>query len=264
MVPAPGGAQIPLGQIADIQILTGPPVIKDENGSLTGWVYVDVAGRDIGSYVEEAKERVNRQLELPTGYALVWAGQYELMQRVSEKLRYIIPITLLIIVVMLYLNFKSIIKTGIVLLSVPFALTGSIWYLYLLGYNMSIAVWVGMIALAGVAAETGVVMLVYLDEAFERYKKQGKMKTQNDLIQAACEGSVLRLRPKLMTVLTTILGLLPIMLMGGAGSDVTRRIAAPMIGGLVSSTALTLIVIHAIYVMWKWNFELNRQRKSVA
>jgi len=259
LVPTPAGAQVPLGQLAKIQVLTGPPAIKDENGSLTGWVYVDVTGRDLGSYVKEAKEVVEKEIKLPAGYHLQWTGQYEFMQRVKEKLKVVLPVTIAIIIVMLYLNFKSMTRTLIVLLSVPFALTGSIWYLYFLGYNTSIAVWVGMIALAGVAAETGIVMIVFLDEAYERWKKEGRMQSQKDLFEAITYGAVQRVRPKLMTVVTTILGLVPIMWAHGAGADTTRRIAAPMIGGLISSTILTLIIIPAIYAIWKLHTELKQR-----
>jgi len=257
LVPTPHGAQIPLGQIAEIKFLTGPPAIKDEDGSLTGWVYVDIAGRDIGSYVKDAKKAVAANLKIPTGYNLLWTGQYEFMQRVQAKLKTVLPITLIIIVVMLYFNFKSMAKTLIVLLSVPFALIGSIWFLFLLGYNTSIAVWVGMIALAGVAAETGVMMIVFLDEAYERARDAKKMKTHQDLLEAISYGAVQRVRPVLMTVSTTILGLLPIMWGHGAGADTMQRIAAPMIGGLVSATILTLVIIPVIYAIWKWHFEMK-------
>jgi Cu(I)/Ag(I) efflux system membrane protein CusA/SilA len=245
------GAAVPLRQLADIVVSTGPPMIKDEGASLTGWVYVDVAGRDIGGYVEEAKRVVADHVKLPSGYYLSWTGQYEFMQRIRQRLMIVVPITLLIIVVMLYLNSGSVASTAIVLLSVPFALTGSVWVLYLLHYNLSIAVWVGMIALAGLAAETGVVMLVYLDEAYNRYQAEGRMNTQHDLFHAITEGAVQRVRPKLMTVMCILMGLLPLMWAHGSGADVMRRIAAPMIGGVITSSILTLEIVPAIYSLWR-------------
>jgi len=252
------GANVPLGQIADIVVHTGPPMIKDEAASLTGWVYIDVAGRDIGSYVEDAKKAVAANIKLPSGYYLTWTGQYELMQRIFARLKIVIPITLLIIVVMLYLNSGSLAATAIVLLSVPFALTGSIWMLYLHNlmrpqdpWNLSIAVWVGVIALAGLAAETGVIMIVYLDEAYNRYKAEGRMNTQHDLFHAITDGAVQRIRPKLMTVMCILMGLLPLMWAHGSGADVMKRIAAPMIGGVITSSILTLEIVPAIYSLWR-------------
>jgi copper/silver efflux system protein len=216
-----------------------------------GYVTVDMAGRDIGGYVEEAKRAVAQNLKLPPGYTLSWSGQYEYMQRAKERLIYVIPFTILIIFVLLYLNFQSVAKTLIVLLSVPFALVGSIWLLYFLSYNLSVAVWVGIIALAGVAAETGVVMIVYLDEAYERKLREGAITSIRDLYDAIVEGAVQRVRPKMMTVAAIIAGLLPIMWSHGTGADVMKRIAAPMIGGMVTSTILTLVVIPAIYALWR-------------
>jgi Cu(I)/Ag(I) efflux system membrane protein CusA/SilA len=245
------GAAVPLGEIADIVVSTGPPMIKDEAASLTGWIYIDVAGRDIGGYVAEAKKAVAAQVKLPAGYYLSWTGQHEAMQRIRQRLLIVVPITLLIIVVMLYLNSGSVAATVIVLLSVPFALTGSIWALYLLHYNLSIAVWVGIIALAGLAAETGVVMIVYLDEAYNRYRAEGRMNTQHDLFHAITEGAVQRIRPKLMTVMCILAGLAPLMWAHGSGADVMRRIAAPMIGGVVTSSILTLEIVPAIYSLWR-------------
>lgn len=251
LVPVMDGAQVPLGQLADIQLTAGPSMIKNEEGQLVGYVTVDMAGRDIGGYVEEAKKIVAQKIKLPQGYTLSWSGQYEYMQRAKERLIYVIPLTLLIIFVLLYLNFQSVAKTLIVLLSVPFALVGSIWLLYFLGYNLSVAVWVGIIALAGVAAETGVVMIVYLDEVYERRVRDGSMTSMRDLYEAIIEGAVQRVRPKMMTVTAIIAGLLPIMWSHGAGADVMKRIAAPMIGGMVTSTVLTLAVIPAIYAIWR-------------
>jgi Cu(I)/Ag(I) efflux system membrane protein CusA/SilA len=251
LVPVMDGAQVPLGQLADIQFTAGPSMIKNEEGQLVGYVTVDMAGRDIGGYVEEAKRVVAQKIKLPQGYTLSWSGQYEYMQRAKERLIYVIPLTILIIFVLLYLNFQSVAKTLIVLLSVPFALIGSIWLLYFLGYNLSVAVWVGIIALAGVAAETGVVMIVYLDEVFERRVREGSLTSMKDLSEAIIEGAVQRVRPKMMTVMAIIAGLLPIMWSHGAGADVMKRIAAPMIGGMVTSTILTLAVIPAIYALWR-------------
>ena len=251
LVPIMDGAQVPLGQLADIQLTVGPSMIKNEEGQLVGYVTVDMAGRDIGGYVDEAKKVVAEKIKLPQGYTLVWSGQYEYLQRAKERLIYVVPLTLLIIFVLLYLNFQSIAKTLIVLLSVPFALVGGIWLLYFLDYNLSVAVWVGIIALAGVAAETGVVMIVYLDEVYERRLREGTMSTVKDLYEGVIEGAVQRVRPKMMTVAAIIAGLLPIMWSHGAGADVMKRIAAPMIGGMVTSTILTLAVIPAIYALWR-------------
>ena len=251
LVATPSGAQVPLAQLADIRVTTGPPVIRDENGSLTGWVFVYVRGRDIGSYVKDAQKAVTEGVALPSGYYLQWTGQYEYMERMRKRLMLVVPLTLLLIVVMLYLNFRSIGQTAIVMLSLPFAATGSLWAIYLLGYNFSAAVWVGIIALSGLAAETGVVMIVYLDEAFHRYQAEGRMRNMEDLFAAITDGAVQRVRPKIMTVTTTLLGLLPLMWVHGSGADVMRRIAAPMIGGLITSTILTLEIVPAIYSFWR-------------
>jgi Cu(I)/Ag(I) efflux system membrane protein CusA/SilA len=251
LVPTPSGAQIPLGQIADLVITQGPPSIADEAGSLAGLVSVAVSGRDLRGYVEDAQRAVRERVALPAGYRLVWAGQYEHLVRAEERLKLVVPVTIGIILLLLYLNFGSLAKSLIVLLSVPFAAIGAIWYLDYLDYNMSVAVWVGIIALAGVAAETGVVMLVYLDEAYERRVREGRMTTAHDLGEAIMEGAVQRVRPKMMTVAAIMGGLLPIMWTTGTGADVMKRIAAPMIGGMVSSTILTLIVIPVLYFIWK-------------
>jgi Cu(I)/Ag(I) efflux system membrane protein CusA/SilA len=251
LVSVSNGAQVPLGQLADIQLTTGPAMIKNEEGQLAGYVTVDMTGRDIGSYVEEAKRAVAQKLKLPQGYTLSWSGQYEYMQRAKERLIYVVPLTVLIIFVLLYLNFQSIAKSLIVLLCVPFSLVGSIWLLYLLGYNLSVAVWVGIIALAGVAAEIGVVMIVYIDGAYERRLHEGKEMTLKDLFEAIIDGAVRRVRPVIMTATAIIAGLLPILWTHGTGADVMKRIAAPMIGGMVTSTILTLAVIPAIYALWR-------------
>jgi Cu(I)/Ag(I) efflux system membrane protein CusA/SilA len=251
LVATPGGAHVPLAQLADIRVTTGPPVIRDENGSLTGWVFVYFSGRDVGSYVADAQKAVAGDVTLPAGYYLQWAGQYEYMQRMRQRLLLVVPLTLFIIVVMLYLNFRSLAETAIVMLSLPFAITGSLWALYLLGYNFSAAVWVGIIALAGVAAATGVVMIVYLDEAFHRYQSEGRMQNMDDLFAAITDGAVQRVRPKVMTVMCILMGLLPLMWAHGSGAEVMRRIAAPMIGGVITSTILTLEIVPAIYSFWR-------------
>lgn len=251
--PAETVAMVPLGELAEISLRTGPPMIKDENGSLVGYVYVDVdtSRRDIGGYVEEAKEKVRARLGALAGVRIEWTGQYELLERMKVRLRVVIPLTLAIIVLLLYLNFRSWAQTAIVMLSVPFALVGSAWLLFFLGYHTSVAVWVGVIALAGVAAETGIVMILYLDEYYHRYRAEGRMRTAEDVRRAVMDGAVLRVRPKLMTVSTTILGLLPLLWAQGTGADVMGRIAAPMVGGLVTSAFLTLEIIPVIYLYWR-------------
>jgi Cu(I)/Ag(I) efflux system membrane protein CusA/SilA len=233
-------------------------MLRDENGMLAGYVYVDVAGRDVGSYVDEAKQVVRDRVELPPGYALDWSGQYESMQRVRERLTLVLPLTLFLIVLLLYANTRSVAKTLIVLVAVPFSAVGAIWLLYALGYNVSIAVWVGLIALMGVDAETGVFMLLYLDLAYQRAQAEDRMRSLTDLNEAIVQGAVKRIRPKFMTVACMFLGLVPIMWSMGAGADVMKRIAAPMIGGIFTSFLLELMVYPAIYGVWKWNFELRR------
>lgn len=261
LVPTPSGAQIPMQQLADISFSVGPPYIKDENGMLTGWIYVDLtSGRDIGSYVKEAKQLIAKEVKIPPGYTLGWSGQFEYMERARKRLMMVLPLTVLIIFLLLYINTRSVIKTLIVLLAVPFSMVGAVWLLYILGYNMSIAVWVGIIALAGVDAETGVVMLLYLDLAYEDWKRKGKLKTLPDLEEAVMHGAVKRLRPKLMTVLCLSLGLLPILWAGAheAGADVMKRIAAPMVGGIFTSFLFELLIYPAIYIVWKWRYEMNQ------
>jgi Cu(I)/Ag(I) efflux system membrane protein CusA/SilA len=262
LVSTMSGEHIPLAQIADINIRLGPSMIRDENGLLSGYVYVDMAGRDIGSYVNDAKMAVREKVDLPTGYSLTWSGQYEYMQRVKDRLKIFVPLTIFIIFILYFFTFKSVTETLIVMMSVPFALVGGIWFLFLLGYNMSIAVWVGLIALAGVAAETGSIMIVYLDEAYSRRKAEGKMRGLPDLYDAVMEGAVQRLRPKLMTVGANIFGLMPVMLSAGTGADVMKRIAAPLIGGLTSSTVLTLVVLPAIYTVWKYHSEVKHAKSG--
>jgi Cu(I)/Ag(I) efflux system membrane protein CusA/SilA len=244
-------AFVPLGQVATIKQVAGPMVVRTEGAQPTAWVYVDVAGRDIGGYVADARREVERMVQLPTGYTLVWSGQYEYMQRAKERMKLVVPATLAIIFLLLYLNFRSIGESLIVMLSLPFALVGGIWFIWLLGYNMSVAVAIGFIALAGVAAETGVVMLIYLDHAWAARRAEGGRATLRQLYDAVMEGAVERVRPKLMTVTAIMAGLLPILWGGGAGASVMKRIAAPMVGGMISSTVLTLVVIPAVYSLWK-------------
>ncbi|MEK6626975.1 MAG: efflux RND transporter permease subunit, partial [Bdellovibrionota bacterium] len=257
LVPTPTGVQIPITQIADIRMVEGPAMIRNENGMLAGYVYVDMTGRDVGGYVQEAKKIVEDKVKVPTGYSLVWSGQYENMIRVKERLKIVIPLTIFIIVLLLYMNTKSGMKTAIVMLAVPFSLIGSVWLLYLLGYNISIAVWVGMIALMGLDAETGVFMLLYLDIAYEDQVRADRMRTMADLDEAILHGAVKRIRPKMMTVMTTFMGLLPIMWATGPGGDVMRRIAAPMVGGLATSFILELLVYPVIFHIWKWKFVMK-------
>jgi len=245
------GAYVPLGQIATIRQVAGPMVIRTEGAVPTAWVYVDVVGRDIASYVADAQRAVGERVTLPMGYTIQWSGQYEYMQRAAAKLRLVVPATLLLIFLLLYLNFRSVGETMIVMLSIPFALVGGLWFIWLLGYNWSVAVAIGFIALAGVAAETGVVMLIYLDQAWQTRRTEGQAPTLRDLYEAIMEGAVERVRPKLMTVTAIMAGLLPILWGTGAGASVMKRIAAPMVGGMVSSTILTLVVIPAVYALWK-------------
>ncbi len=261
LVATPGGAQVPITQLADIRVTMGPPVIKTEGAIPVGYVYVDVAGVDIGTYVHKAMQVVHQKVKLPPGYYLNWSGQWEYMEHAKQTLKYVVPLTLLIILVLLYTNFHSFAKTMIVMLSLPFALIGGFWLLYLLSYNTSVAVWIGFIALAGVAAETGVVMIVYLDEVYDRRRAEGTMLTHRDLYDAIIEGAVMRVRPKMMTVTAIIAGLLPIMWSHGTGADVMKRIAAPMVGGMVTSTILTLIVIPVIYEMWR-GWQMRHERRA--
>jgi Cu(I)/Ag(I) efflux system membrane protein CusA/SilA len=259
LVATPAGVQVPLGELAVLRFVDGPTLIKSEAARLVGYVYVDVVGRDVGSYMQEARRAVEEKVKLPPGYRLEWSGSYEGMQRASNRLMYVIPITLALIALLLYLNARSITKVLIVLMAVPFSLVGAFLLLWLLGYHLSVAVWVGIIALAGVDAETGMVMLLYLDVAYDRWKREGRMNTINDLEGAIMEGAVQRVRPKMMTVLAILMGLLPIMWSSGAGSDVMKRIAAPMVGGIVTSFILELLIYPAIYVLWKWWSEVRHK-----
>ncbi len=247
----PTGAQVPLSQIARVEIVDGPPMLKSENARLNGWTFVDIRGVDVGSYVAAAQARVRDQVQLPAGYSITWSGQYEYMQRAKEKLIQVVPFTLVIIFVLLYLTFRRAAEVWLVMLSLPFALVGGFWLIYLLDYSLSVAVAVGFIALAGVAAEFGVVMLVYLDNALKAHRQQGTLNSVGDLKAAIMVGAVLRVRPKAMTVAVIIAGLMPIMLGHGTGSEVMRRIAAPMVGGMITAPLLSLFVIPAIYLMWR-------------
>jgi Cu(I)/Ag(I) efflux system membrane protein CusA/SilA len=253
LVPTPTGAQVPISLLADIEFRTGPPSIRNENGQLAGFVFVDVTTSDIGGYVERASQRIAESVKMPPGYYIQWAGQFEYLKAAERTLQVVIPFTLLIIIVLLYLNTRSAVKTAIVMLAVPFSLIGAFWALYLLGYNMSVAVWVGLIALAGLDAETGVVMLLYLDQAWERFKREGRMASMADLYAAVREGAIKRIRPKIMTVCAILFGLLPILWspVTQAGADVMKRIAAPMVGGIITSALLELLLYPVIYVFWR-------------
>jgi Cu(I)/Ag(I) efflux system membrane protein CusA/SilA len=247
------GAAVPLGDLADVRVVSGPPMIKDEDGTLVGYVFADIdsTARDLGGWVEDAKTLVGSRLTLPPGYRLQWTGQYEFLEQMEERLRSIVPLTLVLVVALLYLSMRGWPQTFLVLSSLPFAVAGSVWLLALLDYNLSTAVWVGMIAVAGVAAETGIVMVVYLDEAFTRYMREGRILRPEDVDAAVVEGATARVRPLVMTVATTVLGLLPLLWEAGVGADVSARTAAPVVGGLWSCMALTLLVLPAAYAMWR-------------
>jgi len=263
LVPVMGGAMVPIGQVAKVRLTQGPPGIRTENALLSAYIFVDIRDRDIGGYVADAQKAVREQVKFPPGYYVTWSGQFEYLERAKERMKVVVPVTVVLIFVLLYLNFRRLTETLIVMLSVPFSLVGGIWLMYLLDYNMSVAVAVGFIALAGVAAETGVVMLIYLDQAFTavtaKRRAAGEHVTVADLYDAVMQGAALRVRPLMMTVFAIIAGLLPIMWGTGTGSEVMRRIAAPMVGGMVSATILTLIVIPALYVLVK---EIAIQRSS--
>jgi Cu(I)/Ag(I) efflux system membrane protein CusA/SilA len=264
-VPASGGERhIPLAQLATIAQLTGPSMIRNEDGLITGYVYVDLAGRDPESYVTEARRLITEHVAVPPGYAIMWSGQYEAIQRVRERLWTVIPITLACILLLLYVNTGSVAKTMMVMLAVPFSAIGAVWFLYLLGYNMSVGVWVGLIALVGVDAETGVFMLLYLDLAYEEAKREGRLSSRDELRAAIMHGAVKRLRPKFMTVATMFIGLVPIMWATGTGADVMKRIAAPMIGGVLTSFLLELVIYPPLYQMWKWHTEVKRAPLSTS
>jgi Cu(I)/Ag(I) efflux system membrane protein CusA/SilA len=263
LVPLPNGKHIPVSQVAELGFSKGPPSIKSENSRQTAWVYVDIKDIDVGTFVKQARAAVAENIEIPTGYSIVWSGQYEYMESARKRFTLIIPLTLVIIVLIIYLNTRSAVKTGIVLLAVPFSLVGAFWLIYWLGYNTSVAVWVGLIALAGLDAETGVVMLLYLDLAHEKWAQQGRMLTHGDLVQAIHHGAVKRIRPKVMTIAVIIAGLLPIMWSHGAGADVMKRIAAPMVGGVVTSGIMELLVYPVIFLLWRGR-RLNRSNQPTA
>ena len=253
LVATPTGAQVPISMLADIKYKTGPPSIRDENGQLVGFVFVDITTSDIEGYVKRASAHLSQTIQYPPGYYIQWAGQFEYLQAALKKLKVVIPLTLLIIFVLLYINTRSVVKTAIVLLAVPFSLVGAFWLIYLLGYNMSVAVWVGIIALAGLDAETGVVMLLYLDHAWEKFRAEGRMNNFKDLHDSVIEGAVQRIRPKIMTVCAILFGLMPIMWSPAteAGADVMKRIATPMIGGIITSAIMELLIYPVIYVLWR-------------
>ncbi len=251
----PLGASLPLSEVAHVYITEGPDMIRSENARLNGWVFIDIAGRDLSTYVQEAQHVVRQDVKLPAGYSLTWSGQYEYLERAKGRLMVVAPFTLLIIFFLLYLCFRRFSEVIIILVTLPLALVGGLWLVYLLGYHLSIAVGIGFIALAGVAAETGVIMLIYLNQALAKHQQRAEQEnrrfTMEDLGNAVTEGALLRLRPKMMTVFAIIGGLLPIMLLAGTSSEVMRRIAAPMVGGMVSATVLTLVMIPAVYFVWK-------------
>ena len=254
-------AHIPLTQLADITLTEGPAMIRDEDAMLTGYVYVDVTGRDIGGYVDEAKRLIGEKLKLPAGYSLSWSGQYEFQLRAKERLKILLPIVFFVIFILLYMTFHSISESIMVMLAVLYAMTGGLILQYLLGYNFSVAVWVGYIGLYGLAVETGVVMVIYLKEALNQRLMKGEV-TRQDIYDAAVEGSVLRLRPKLMTILSTMMGLFPIMWATGTGAEVAKRIAAPMVGGVITSFLLELLIYPAIYFLWKWHAQVKHIEKE--
>jgi Cu(I)/Ag(I) efflux system membrane protein CusA/SilA len=262
LVETPTGAQVPLAQLATLRFVSGPPMIRDEDGMLAGYVYVDMTGRDVGSYVEDLKQVVQTKVKLPQGYRLTWSGQYEFMERVRARLVIFVPLTIAIIFILFYFAFQSVAKTLMVMLGVPLSLVGAVWFMVWLEYNMSIAVWVGIIALAGVAAETSAVMVTYLDSALKRRRETDRLQTLEDLIEAVQQGAVERIRPMAMAGLANILGLIPVMWATGAGADVMKRLAAPMVGGVASAMLLTLFVIPAIYTIWFWHTDLKKAHQK--
>jgi len=258
LIPTPTGAQVPMEQVATIKVRRGPDMIKSEGSRPTAWVFVDLRDVDVGTYIKQAKEVLAAKLKLPAGYSMVWSGQFEYMERARERLQVVIPIALALVVMLLFLNTHSLVKVSIVLLAVPFSLIGAIWLLYFLGYHLSVGVVVGIIALAGLDAETGTIMLLYLDLAHDEWQRKGLLKTRRDLEDVVEHGAVMRLRPKLMTVMALLLGLLPIMWASGTGAEVAKRIAAPMVGGVVTSFLLELLIYPAIYLLWKWHAEVKK------
>ena len=258
LIPSMNGAQIPMAQVAKIRIHQGPDMIKSEGARRTSWVYVDIRDIDVGTYVKKAKEAVATHLKLPSGYSLVWSGQFEYMERAREKLQIVIPITLVLVILLIYLSTLNMTKVAIILLAVPFSLIGAIWIVWYLDYNFSVGVIVGIIALLGLDAETGAIMLLYLDLVHDERKEQGRLRTYEDLKESVMDGAVLRLRPKLMTVLANIIGLLPVMWATGTGAEVAKRIAAPLFGGVTTSFLMELLIYPAVYLLWKWHSEVKR------
>jgi Cu(I)/Ag(I) efflux system membrane protein CusA/SilA len=258
LIPTPSGAQVPMEQVADIKVSKGADMIKSEGSRPTAWVFVDIRDVDVGTYVQNARKVIAEKLKLPSGYSLIWSGQFEYMERARERLQVIIPVTLALVFILIFLNTRSLTKVFIIMLAVPFSLLGAIWLLFLLGYNLSVGVIVGMLALAGLDAETGILMLLYLDIAHDDRKAQGRLQTREDLNDAIMYGAVMRVRPKHMTILANLLGLLPIMWATGTGAEVAKRIAAPMIGGVTTSYILELLIYPAIYFLWKWHGEVKK------
>ncbi|MGQ9921759.1 MAG: efflux RND transporter permease subunit, partial [Desulfobacca sp.] len=264
LIPTPGGAQIPMAQVAAIRVRQGPPMIRSEDARPTAWVYVDIADIDVGTYVKQAQAAIAARLQLPPGYTLIWSGHYEYMERARQKLQVIIPITIAFIALLMYLATGSLVKVVIIIFSLPFSLVGGIWLIYLLGYNISLGVVVGIIALLGLDAETGVIMLLYQDIVYNRHLQEGRLRNRKELLAAVREGALMRLRPKLMTVLANIVGLLPVMWAVGTGAEVAKRVAAPMVGGVTTSFMLELLVYPAIYFLWKWHCEVKHQKFQAA
>jgi Cu(I)/Ag(I) efflux system membrane protein CusA/SilA len=262
LIPTPKGPPIPMEQVAELKLHQGPDMIKSEGARRTASVFVDIRDIDLGTYIKKAKEALQAHLTIPPGYNLIWSGQFEYMERARERLQVVVPITLVLVVLLLYLSTQSLVKVCIILMAIPFSLIGAIWLLYLLDYNLSVGVFVGIIALAGLDAETGAIMLLYLDISHDERKAQGKLNTYEDLKDVVMHGAVQRLRPKLMTILANIFGLFPVMWATGAGSEVAKRIAAPLVGGVTTSFLLELLIYPAIYLLWKWHFEVKRQQSS--
>jgi Cu(I)/Ag(I) efflux system membrane protein CusA/SilA len=257
VVPGNGQHLATIGELATVQVSNGPAMLRDENGLLTGYVFVDLADRDVGSYISDAGRALQEKITLPPGYALSWGGQFESIERANRRLRIVVPATIALVILLIYINTRSLVKSMIILLAVPFSAIGAVWALYILHYNMSVAVWVGIIALLSIDAETGVFMLLYLDLAYEQARKSGRLNTLEDLREAIVYGAAKRLRPKFMTFATTCIGLLPVMWSIGAGSDVMKRIAAPMVGGIFSSFALELLIYPVIYELWRRSTSLG-------
>jgi Cu(I)/Ag(I) efflux system membrane protein CusA/SilA len=262
LIPTPKGPPIPMEQVADIKLHQGPDMIKSEGARRTAAIFVDIRDIDLGTYIKKAKEAIQAHLKVPPGYNLLWSGQFEYMERARERLQVVVPITLVLVILLLYLSTQSLVKVCIILMAIPFSLIGAIWLLYLLDYNLSVGVFVGIIALAGLDAETGAIMLLYLDIAHDERKAQGKLNTYEDLKEVVMHGAVQRLRPKLMTILANIFGLFPVMWATGAGAEVAKRIAAPLVGGVTTSFLLELLIYPAIYLLWKWHFEVKKQAPS--